>query len=373
MADSEKLFNDIFEEEADASNEVDVTDTAVVSVEKTGSVSGSPLDLPTEVFEQSLERREANRSVLIKWIRGSLVEDVDYGSIMIGGRKSRPSLFKPGAQKIVGKLGMVATFPNLTKYEDAVIGGNPINDIILKCELINPNGEPVATGVGARSVDKDGGDLNKALKMAKKSALIDATLDVGGLSEVFTQDIEDMNLADKKPAQSYDATQDPEAKYPAPPQEQESKPVSSTEWSIESREGAIRFGKHKGVRWSEVEDSYLEWLYGATQSPDSKFDPWMNPFIFAEINHRKGEGEHNDRGRTEDEPKAQNSTKEYPADYSDDELIKLITVKLKDKYIEKFSADEWDMHITQKLGSGGLKQHQRESLLKFIDSTADQL
>ena len=50
----------------------------------------------------------------------------------------------------------------------------------------------VADGVGARIIAQDNGDINKALKMAEKSAHIDATLRMAGLSEVFTQDIEDM-------------------------------------------------------------------------------------------------------------------------------------------------------------------------------------
>ena len=45
-------------------------------------------------------------------------------------------------------------------------------------------------------MDKDKGDINKSLKMAEKSAHIDATLRIAGLSEIFTQDLEDM-LKDK--------------------------------------------------------------------------------------------------------------------------------------------------------------------------------
>ena len=64
--------------------------------------------------------------------------------------------------------------------------------IILKCELHTGNGFVAAEGTGARRVDQDRGDINKSLKMAVKSAHIDATLRVAGLSELFTQDIEDM-------------------------------------------------------------------------------------------------------------------------------------------------------------------------------------
>src|SRR5690606_16916369 len=60
----------------------------------------------------------------------------------------------------------------------------------------------VAEGIGARSVQQDSGDLNKALKMAGKSAHIDATLRMAGLSEVFTQDLEDMQLGPTSKLQS---------------------------------------------------------------------------------------------------------------------------------------------------------------------------
>lgn len=46
-------------------------------------------------------------------------------------------------------------------------------------------------GRGSRCLKQDGGDTNKALKMSEKSALIDAILRTGALSEVFTQDLGD--------------------------------------------------------------------------------------------------------------------------------------------------------------------------------------
>jgi hypothetical protein len=95
-------------------------------------------------------------------------------------------------------LGLIPRFPNLDQYEQAVIGGSTLKMIILKCELHTGNGFVAAEGTGARTVDKqDNGDINKSLKMAEKSAHIDATLRVAGLSELFTQDIEDM-ITDKE-------------------------------------------------------------------------------------------------------------------------------------------------------------------------------
>jgi hypothetical protein len=51
-----------------------------------------------------------------------------------------------------------------------------------------------AEGTGARRIAQDSGDINKSFKMAEKSSHIDATLRVAGLSELFTQDIEDMGI-----------------------------------------------------------------------------------------------------------------------------------------------------------------------------------
>ncbi len=179
-------------------------------------ISRSPMDLPVEGFTQALNRREENRKALVKWIQDNLVQGVDFGRIHVAGKEkcsyareertrqcdnkyhwSKPSLWKPGAEKICGMLGLVPRFPNLKEYEHAVLRGEDIRTIILKCELNTPSGFVAAEGTGARRVAQDKGDINKSLKMSEKSAHIDATLRVAGLSEIFTQDLEDMVNEDK--------------------------------------------------------------------------------------------------------------------------------------------------------------------------------
>lgn len=152
----------------------------------------NPMDASPELFRAGLDRRKENRNTLMEWIRSSLVEGRDYGSIMIKGQRSKPSLLKPGAEKIAAMLGLVCRFPNFHSYEEAVLEGKPLTYIILKCELHNQIGEVIGEGVGARAIEtQDNGDLNKSLKMASKSAMIDATLRCAGISEIFTQDIEE--------------------------------------------------------------------------------------------------------------------------------------------------------------------------------------
>lgn len=180
------------------------------------AITISPLDLPAEQFRSGLDRRKQNRQLLLEWVRSALVEGVDFGRVHIASKDkceharagrvrdctnpwhwSKPSLFKPGAEKITGMLGMTVHYPSLPAFEQAVLAGNAISCILLRCELHDAQGRVVAEGVGARNLSQDYGDFNKSLKMAEKSAHIDATLRLAGLSEVFTQDLEDRSAEEE--------------------------------------------------------------------------------------------------------------------------------------------------------------------------------
>jgi len=165
-------------------------------------------------FRGALARRGDNRKTLISWVREALVEGTDFGRIHVVkkdkcqlGRNckndshfSKPVLFKPGSEKICGMLGVTPTFPRLHEYEQMVIEGREILHIIMRCHIVSAGGVVVSDGIGARSLVTDSGDLNKSLKMACKSAVIDATLRMAGLSEIFTQDLEDMKATENATA-----------------------------------------------------------------------------------------------------------------------------------------------------------------------------
>jgi hypothetical protein len=168
-------------------------------------IAANPLDLPAEMFKEGLDRRKQNRAALMAWVRDALIEGLDFGRIHVANRRcsagkdcrnpahfSKPSLFKAGAEKICGMLGLTVRYPTLPDYEKAALNGTQLSQIIIRCEIVDGAGRVVADGVGARIVSQDNGDINKSLKMAEKSAHIDATLRMAGLSEVFTQDLEDM-------------------------------------------------------------------------------------------------------------------------------------------------------------------------------------
>ena len=188
------------------------------------SVAVHPMDGDPVELKAALDRRTTNRQLVMDWIKSGLVEGVDYGKIHTAGKNrcqyaaqyrgnecpnpahwSKPQLFKAGAEKVSGMLGLRIEYPSLPEYERMVLEGNQIVHVVLRCQLVGPTGI-VAEGVGARTLAKDDGDLNKALKMAEKSGLIDACLRVAGLSAIFGQDAEseDEKIAVGKQTNTHD-------------------------------------------------------------------------------------------------------------------------------------------------------------------------
>jgi hypothetical protein len=173
---------------------------AVKHLNRIGSLDDADFTarLPTQVFQQALDRRRDNRADFDKMDSSKSGRKPDFGSIPTKRGPSKPSLWKSGAEKIIGLLNITAHFPSLADIEQSVLNGNVPEYIVVRCELHNSQGIVLAEGSGARKLSQDYGDLNKALKMAEKSALINCVLKVGGLSDVFTQDLED--LAEVPPA-----------------------------------------------------------------------------------------------------------------------------------------------------------------------------
>jgi hypothetical protein len=164
----------------------------------------SPLEMPSETFENALKRREKNHQTLIRWIRENLEDQVHYGRIHIieqcpyaragiahqcrnFSHHSGLTLFKAGAEKIIGVMGLTAHFPSLHDYELCCIHRQEITKVLLKCELKTHNGTVVAEGCGGRHIRQDSWNLNTSIKMAQKSALIDSVIRLAGLSGIFAK------------------------------------------------------------------------------------------------------------------------------------------------------------------------------------------
>ena len=135
-----------------------------------------------------------------RFIDEVLVSGVDYGIVP---HTSKPTLLKPGAERILNFLGLVARTVIVNRVEDIQAGYFAYE---AKVYVIDADGLVRGEGVGITN-SKEGkyakstgfAVQNTVLKMAKKRALLDATLNVGAISGRFTQDVEDMNIEPDTP------------------------------------------------------------------------------------------------------------------------------------------------------------------------------
>jgi len=150
----------------------------------------TPVAPQEDDLERALTVWTTQRQVVQRFLKQELKANIDYYTLRIGGKDSKPSLSKAGAEKVMGWLKIQASFtPDTGTWE---MLGRPQDLVCYVCTLRTRSGEIVGEGRGARSLKKDGGDVNKAIKMAEKSACVSAVLRTGCLSDVFTQDLEEM-------------------------------------------------------------------------------------------------------------------------------------------------------------------------------------
>ncbi len=127
-------------------------------------------------------------------IQQTLRQNHDFG--VVPGT-SKPTLLKPGAEKILMMMGLRSEFEIVDSTRDFEKG---FFQYQVRCKLYR--GDMLITeGLGScntkerKYIKQDPYTLdNTVLKMAKKRALVDATLLVASLSDIFTQDLEDMDL-----------------------------------------------------------------------------------------------------------------------------------------------------------------------------------
>lgn len=157
------------------------------------SETGRSLAIIDNVQIQQVQATMAKIRQFQQVIRQSFVEGHDYGVIP---NTDKPTLLKPGAEKILMLLGLRSEFDIVDSTRDFEKG---FFEYQIRCRLLHHGDVIITEGLGAantretkyRKLDPFTLD-NTVLKMAKKRALVDAALLVGSLSDIFTQDIEDM-------------------------------------------------------------------------------------------------------------------------------------------------------------------------------------
>lgn len=121
------------------------------------------------------------RKEFIEKVNSIMLEGKDFH--LIQGKKS---MAKGGAEKIASIFGWTATFEKDAETMEAFAG---LKDVIAYTCNLTKNLVVVGQGRGASVLSKNNGDPNKTIKMAQKSAFIDAVIRTSGLSDFFTQDL----------------------------------------------------------------------------------------------------------------------------------------------------------------------------------------
>ena len=189
----------------------------------------NPLTLIQDINVKAVAETVQKVRTLQSTLKNILTENHDYGKIPGCGDKA--TLLKPGAEKILMAMGITSTYELIEHTEN--FEGLGFFAYTVKC-ILNKNGIKITEGLGhANSREKkwayefvyekdlpDGTDkellkkkkietnkgtfykyeveadanskANTILKMAKKRAQIDAVLSVASLSEIFTQDFDDL-------------------------------------------------------------------------------------------------------------------------------------------------------------------------------------
>lgn len=117
-------------------------------------------------------------------IMSVLKEDTHYFKTMDG----RPVLKKPGAEVIAKAYGFTAKFAAPQVIETSE-GQHQTAHAVSVCALEDSKGITISEGAGAYPLALCGYNLNTAVKMAAKSAFIDAVIRGAALSADFTQDL----------------------------------------------------------------------------------------------------------------------------------------------------------------------------------------
>lgn len=224
-----------------------------------------PIAEPSDIISAQNAAREL--------VAQALLEGRDYGKIP---GVDKPSLLKPGAERVTLAFGCYARFEivkeevdhdrevhyvkrkkvwrnahrgdrEFTWSEEAGVSLG-LYRYVVRCDIIERSSDSVVgscvgscSTMEAKYIDRPRDCENTVIKMAEKRAHVGATLVTFGLSEQFTQDVEDL----------------PQFREAA---HAEAEPAIT-------RESKITWGKMKGTPIMDLDDAYLAWAV----EPDRKF------------------------------------------------------------------------------------------------------
>lgn len=234
--------------------DTDDAPVAVAEAPERDTTAASPRSLPGPVLlpsldartlEQSMQAWSAQRQVVKRFLQQELVEGTDYYTLRIKGRETKPALSKAGSEKFLALFQLHAVFEQDTATWTML--GSPQGTLCYRCQLHTRSGEIVGEGRGARTIQQDGGDINKAVKMGQKSACVDAILRTGALSDVFTQDLDEQ---------------------PQPPAPSPTAPAKPSSQDLRQRIWALVKAAEPGLTNREAVEAYIKERTGMDLHPD---------------------------------------------------------------------------------------------------------
>jgi hypothetical protein len=144
-------------------------------------------------FKENVDTMLADRKYLKEQLESVLVAGADYNIIL-----RKKCLGKGGAEKLATIFKLTATFEVDKDVMELMKGVEGL--IAYKCILKDAKGNFRGQGGGADTLARNASDPNKTMKMAQKRAFVDAVIRTTGLSDIFTQDLDDMTPAELQKA-----------------------------------------------------------------------------------------------------------------------------------------------------------------------------
>jgi hypothetical protein len=272
----------------DAVHEAPVENTALAVAPKRAMTLMRPIAAPKDI----LVAQEETRTL----IQETLKEGRDYGKIK---GIDKPTLLKPGAERVQMAFGCFVRYRIVEQevdhnrkvewrkkkriynnahkddksYREEETTGESLGlyRYVVEAQIVHrESGQIVGECIGVCStmeskyVDRPRECENTALKMAEKRAHVGAVLNAFGLSEQFTQDIEDN--------QSAAATHDSEPAY---------------EGAL-TRDSEITWGKYSGTKVRDLPSAYIKWGSENGRKFGPRTDEWQK-VIRAELDAREVE------------------------------------------------------------------------------------
>jgi hypothetical protein len=294
------------------------------------------------IMRASMQADIEQRQLIKEYVRANMVEGTDYGTIP---GTPKPTLLKPGAEKLVDLFRCEPSFTVVQRVED---WDKNLFHYELKCELKSrETGFVFAQGLGSCNsregryrwrkaertcpecntpaiikgkpeygggfvcfkskggcgakfkesdpaiIDQPSGrvenddiasQVNTILKMAKKRALVDASIAVARCSDLFTQDLEDEERApapraqprqqERRQSATRDDINDRMREEMAKPREERA-PLGDPEAYV------VPSGKNKGKKLAELSSDALSWY--AERSPDFELKNYAQAELEARI------------------------------------------------------------------------------------------